>query len=112
MTEEEEKSPAATDGGGASLESFGVPAELQAHAKTMWMLNIIGLGPLFLIFVEKPGQWQNPWFVWQVRAMIRNTILFMLCYLPGAFFSFKSMGAIGSGKDPTIPFANPGFTPE
>jgi hypothetical protein len=93
--------------GGGELTALGATPELIAHVKTMWMINIINFGPLYLMFVEKPGQWQNPWFVGQVRALIRTSLFNMLCWPIGAFFSFKGMSAIGAGKDPQIPFACP-----
>lgn len=97
----------AESGGGGELEALGVPKEIQDYAKTMWMLQIIGLGPLYLIFVEKPGLWKNPWFVSQVRLMIRSMIFWIICYLPGMWFAFQCFTAVGKGKDPKVPFAAP-----
>lgn len=97
---------AMADTEGGDIMALGATEELAAHAKTAWMLNIIGFGLLYLIFVEKSGQWKNPWFVSQVRAMMRCQLL-MMCWPIGAFFSFKAMGAIGKNKDPKLPFAAP-----
>jgi len=101
-----ENAPAESSGGG-ELEALGVPKEIQDYAKTMWMVQIIGLGPLYLIFTEKPGLWKNPWFVSQVRLMIRSMIFWIICYLPGMWFAFQCFSAVGKGKDPKVPFAAP-----
>lgn len=100
-----ENAPA--EGGGQDIASLGGTPELIAHAKTMWMVNIFNFGLLYLMFVEKPGQWQNPWFVGQVRALVRASLFNMVCWPIGAFFAFKGMSAVGGGKDPVIPFACP-----
>jgi hypothetical protein len=97
----------AEGGEGQSIESLGGTPELMAHAKTMWMVNIFNFGLLYLMFVEKPGQWQNPWFVSQVRALVRASLFNMVCWPIGAFFAFKGFSAVGAGKDPQIPFACP-----
>jgi hypothetical protein len=97
----------AEGGEGQSIESLGGTPELIAHAKTMWMVNIFNFGLLYLMFVEKPGQWQNPWFVSQVRALVRASLFNMVCWPIGAFFAFKGFSAVGGGKDPVIPFACP-----
>lgn len=94
-------------GGGNELAALGATDELTAHAKLAWTLNIINFGLLYLMFVEKPGQWKNPWFVSQVRALVRASLFNMLCWPVGAFFAFKGMSALGGGKDPKIPFACP-----
>lgn len=94
-------------GEGEDIMALGATPEIASYVKTMWMLQIFGFGGLYLMFVEKPGMWKNPWFVSQVRTFIRSQLFFMVCAPIGMFFAFKAFSAVGKNKDPKIPFAAP-----